>query len=160
MAKVTDFGVATNQQSHASNRTAETGTYRWMALEVICHKSYRETAEVYSFAIVLWHLITGEDPFHDKSPIEAAGKVALELARPSFPEGVPAAVAGLIERCRDENPDYRWSFEEVLTHLAALQLSDDERARMQSPHGHRTYRVFDEVSQRVPPGGPRRIQSE
>jgi serine/threonine protein kinase len=159
VAKVTDFGVATNQQSHASNRTAETGTYRWMAPEVIRHESYSETADVYSFAIVLWQLITREDPFYDKSPIEAAGKVALELARPAFPEGVPAAVAGLIERCWDEDPNYRWSFDEVSKLLAALQLSDDEREWMQTPSGHQIYEVVDEVPQRLPPG-PRRIQSE
>ena len=38
--------------------TAETGTYRWMAPEVIKHESYSSNADVYSFGIVLWQLIT------------------------------------------------------------------------------------------------------
>jgi Protein tyrosine and serine/threonine kinase len=38
--------------------TAETGTYRWMAPEVIEHKPYDERADVFSFGVVLWELLT------------------------------------------------------------------------------------------------------
>lgn len=38
--------------------TAETGTYRWMAPEVIEHKPYDEKADVFSFGVVLWELLT------------------------------------------------------------------------------------------------------
>ena len=55
-AKISDFGMSvalTGQEL-----TAETGTYRWMAPEVIKHESYSSNADVYSFGIVLWQLIT------------------------------------------------------------------------------------------------------
>jgi len=38
--------------------TAETGTYRWMAPEVIEHKPYGEKADIFSFAVVIWELLT------------------------------------------------------------------------------------------------------
>ncbi|KAJ0771137.1 putative dual-specificity kinase TKL-Pl-4 family [Helianthus annuus] len=40
--------------------TAETGTYRWMAPEVIEHKPYDHKADVFSFGVVLWELLTGK----------------------------------------------------------------------------------------------------
>lgn len=47
-------------QTQTGVMTAETGTYRWMAPEVIEHKPYDHKADVFSFGIVLWELLTGE----------------------------------------------------------------------------------------------------
>jgi serine/threonine protein kinase len=57
--KIADFGVARiiEQSGHM---TAETGTYRWMAPEVIEHKPYDEKADVFSFGVVLWELLTAK----------------------------------------------------------------------------------------------------
>ena len=43
--------------------TAETGTYRWMAPEIIRHEAYSFMADVYSFALIMWQLTTREEPF-------------------------------------------------------------------------------------------------
>lgn len=42
----------------SGHMTAETGTYRWMAPEVIEHKPYDEKADVFSFGVVMWELLT------------------------------------------------------------------------------------------------------
>ena len=51
--KIADFGVA-RVLDHGGVMTAETGTYRWMAPEVIEHNPYSEKADVFSFGILLW----------------------------------------------------------------------------------------------------------
>ncbi len=56
-AQIADFGVARIIET-TGHMTAETGTYRWMAPEVIEHKPYDEKADVFSFAVVLWELLT------------------------------------------------------------------------------------------------------
>lgn len=55
--QIADFGVARIIEC-TGHMTAETGTYRWMAPEVIEHKPYDEKADVFSFAVVLWELLT------------------------------------------------------------------------------------------------------
>ncbi|CAH1413794.1 unnamed protein product [Lactuca virosa] len=59
VVKVADFGVAMFL-SQGGVMTAETGTYRWMAPEVINHQQYDEKADVFNFAIVLWELVTAK----------------------------------------------------------------------------------------------------
>ncbi|CAL8995485.1 unnamed protein product [Prunus brigantina] len=59
VVKVADFGIA-RVQAQSGVMTAETGTYRWMAPEVIEHKPYDHKADVFSFGVVLWELLTGK----------------------------------------------------------------------------------------------------
>ena len=40
--------------------TAETGTYRWMAPEVIRHEAYDKRCDVYSYAILAWEMLTDQ----------------------------------------------------------------------------------------------------
>ncbi|KAI7739681.1 hypothetical protein M8C21_020548 [Ambrosia artemisiifolia] len=71
VVKVADFGVA-RVQTQSGVMTAETGTYRWMAPEVIEHRPYDHKADVFSFGIVLWELLTGEVPYSYLTPLQAA----------------------------------------------------------------------------------------
>ncbi|XP_044511908.1 serine/threonine-protein kinase STY46-like isoform X3 [Mangifera indica] len=71
VVKVADFGVA-RFQSQGGVMTAETGTYRWMAPEVINHLQYDQKADVFSFAIVLWELVTAKVPYDNMTPLQAA----------------------------------------------------------------------------------------
>ena len=43
---------------------------RWMAPEVIEHKPYDTKADVFSFAIVLWELLTCKVPYSDMTPLQ------------------------------------------------------------------------------------------
>nr|TKR90989.1 hypothetical protein D5086_0000227950 [Populus alba] len=66
--------------------TAETGTYRWMAPEVIEHKPYDHKADVFSFGIVLWELLTGKIPYEYLTPLQAAVGVVQKGLRPTIPK--------------------------------------------------------------------------
>ncbi|KVH99628.1 hypothetical protein Ccrd_022143, partial [Cynara cardunculus var. scolymus] len=71
VVKVADFGLA-RFQNQEGVMTAETGTYRWMAPEVINHQPYDQKADVFSFAIVLWELVTAKIPYDNMTPLQAA----------------------------------------------------------------------------------------
>ncbi|XP_052622719.1 uncharacterized protein LOC122195401 [Lactuca sativa] len=71
VVKVADFGVA-RFLSQGGVMTAETGTYRWMAPEVINHQQYDEKVDVLSFVIFLWELVTAKVPYVKMTPLQAA----------------------------------------------------------------------------------------
>ena len=114
-AKIADFGMSVAMTGQ--ELTAETGTYRWMAPEVIRHESYSSNADVYSFGIVLWQLITREVPFATMTPVQTAYAVA-EGHRPEIPSSTPEHLRRIIEACWDEDSQKRPSFTYIAMALA------------------------------------------
>ena len=90
--------------SVAGVMTAETGTLRWMAPEVARHEKYRKSADVYSFAMMLFELVTHEVPFADRLPLQAAVASSLYGWRPTLPDFTPPHLAMLIQRCWRATP--------------------------------------------------------
>ena len=78
--KLADFGLSKMCLSEGRGQyqmTGETGTLQYMAPEVMRSEHYDKSVDIYSFALVLWFLIHGENPLHDTTPKElfqAAGK--------------------------------------------------------------------------------------
>ncbi|XP_019053787.1 PREDICTED: serine/threonine-protein kinase STY46-like [Nelumbo nucifera] len=115
VVKVADFGVA-RFQNQEGVMTAETGTYRWMAPEVINHQPYDQKADVFSFAIVLWELTTGKVPYDTMTPLQAALGVRQGL-RPALPEKTHPKLLDLMQRCWEAVPSKRPSFSEIAVEL-------------------------------------------
>ncbi|VAH54808.1 unnamed protein product [Triticum turgidum subsp. durum] len=131
--KIADFGVS-RQRSQQGDMTAETGTYRWMAPEVINHKPYDHKADVFSFAIVLWELVTSKVPYENLTPLQAALSVRQGL-RLVIPSGVHPRISKLIQRCWGENPHTRPVFSEITAELE--DILQPIQAASSSKGGHR-----------------------
>ena len=98
-------------------------------------------ADVYSYAIVCWQLITREEPYMNLSQIEAAGKVALERARPPFPSDTPESVMSTIQTYWSEDQDQRSPFAQICEQLPLIEagLSTEEQKWLDAPLGHPVY---------------------
>ncbi|CAI7920852.1 unnamed protein product [Closterium sp. NIES-53] len=125
VVKVADFGVA-RVKAGSGIMTAETGTYRWMAPEVIEHRAYDHKADVFSFAITLWELLTGKLPYADLTPLQAAVSVVQKGLRPPIPKGTHPRLAELMARCWHTNPAERPEFSAVLRLLADMAHEVEE----------------------------------
>ncbi|CAA2988445.1 serine threonine- kinase STY46-like isoform X1 [Olea europaea subsp. europaea] len=129
VVKIADFGIA-RMQLQSGVMTAETGTYRWMAPEVIEHRPYNHKADVFSFGILLWELLTGKLPYVHMTPLQAALGVVQKGLRPSIPRYTHPKVVELLERCWQHDPYLRPEFSEIIEILQGIakMILEEERA--------------------------------
>jgi len=117
-AKVTDFGISTRFKP---DHTAETGTYRYMAPEVIAHQQYDYRCDVYSYGMLLWEITHQEVPFRSQNALQAAFAVAMEQQRPPIALQPPLEGFGaLISACWSSKPEQRPDMARAVRELEAL----------------------------------------
>lgn len=138
--KLADFGLSKclKEGETEHEHSAETGTYRYMAPEVLRHKPYGHPADVFSFTVTLWRLLSRQNPFHGRGEIEAASQV-IQGDRPPLPKDIPAMFVNLITDGWTQDPTQRITIFEIKETLLSSSLTSEERRWMDSPIGHPVY---------------------
>merc|ERR1712070_65874 len=121
VCKLSDFGLS-RRVVEEGVMTGETGSYRWMAPEVIRHEPYDKSCDVFSFALVLVELLTSMVPHPDKRPIEVLYQVADQALRPELPSHCDTELCSLIENCWHQQPQERWTSEQIVCKLEAMDI--------------------------------------
>jgi serine/threonine protein kinase len=148
-AKLADFGTSKTKISSIrfSKQSSNIGTTKWMAPEVFSIDSgavvpglqlpkYPFKADVYSFAIVCYEILTRKPPFEDEKLVVLRQQIRVDRLRPKLPEGCPTRLASLIQRCWKHNPRERPDFPEIcreLRYIKGLLLAGTKLAFL-SPH--------------------------
>ncbi|XP_068557690.1 receptor-interacting serine/threonine-protein kinase 1 [Cebidichthys violaceus] len=129
--KIADLGLATcrtwskltkeeSRRRSRMGRSAEVrgaGTLSYMAPEHLesVHTASTEKSDVYSFAIVVWVILTGKEPYANARSEEQISQCVRNGDRPAenlIPDDTPVEMIQLMKRCWDHNPLQRPTFEE------------------------------------------------
>lgn len=123
--KLSDFGLA-RVKAHVQTMTGNCGTVQWMAPEVLGNQKYTEKADVFSFGIVIWEIMTGECPYDGMSQIQAALGVLNRNLRPNIPRDCPPFFSRLMKACWNRQPELRPSFPHIVSAFRTYQSSLSE----------------------------------
>ncbi|XP_024396473.1 RAF-like serine/threonine-protein kinase PRAF isoform X1 [Physcomitrium patens] len=132
ICKVGDLGLSkVKHQTMVSGGVR--GTLPWMAPELLNGSStlVTEKVDVFSFGIVMWELLTGEEPYANMHYGAIIGGIVNNTLRPSIPTWCDPLWKSLMERCWSAEPASRPSFSEVASELRLM-------AAALQPKGHAT----------------------
>lgn len=113
-AKLSDFGISRNR-SFGETMTAGVGTARWIAPEVILGGHYTESADIYSFGVVLSELDTCHAPYEGVTNTNG-GKIqdvtVLQLVsagklKPTLTDDCPDPIREIAQACLEFDPSLR-----------------------------------------------------
>ncbi|XP_036940584.1 receptor-interacting serine/threonine-protein kinase 1 [Acanthopagrus latus] len=129
--KIADLGLATcrawsrltKEESRRKSRKGRSagargaGTLSYMAPEHLesIHTPSTEKSDVYSFAIVVWVILTGGEPYANARCEDHICQCVRNGDRPAedlIPDDTPAEIIQLMKRCWEHNPKQRPTFKE------------------------------------------------
>ncbi|KAL8489877.1 hypothetical protein ACS0TY_025679 [Phlomoides rotata] len=121
ICKVGDFGLSRIKRNTLVSGGVR-GTLPWMAPELLNGSTNRvsEKVDVFSFGIVLWEILTGEEPYSNMHCGEIIGGIVKNSLRPQIPEGCDPEWRKLMEQCWSANSELRPSFTEVTYSLRSM----------------------------------------
>ncbi|MFC3987432.1 serine/threonine-protein kinase [Actinoplanes siamensis] len=125
--KLLDFGISAGVGEPDDDDTGATfGTPAYAAPERLDGKPAEPATDLYGLGVLLFEMVAGEPPYSVDTWEELAA--AQQLGPTPLPAGLPAALADLIHRCLDDEPDRRPSAAEAWKVLAELAPSEDKKA--------------------------------
>ena len=145
--KLFDFGLAAcvkkkKLASDAYQMSGHTGTLVYMAPEVYLNQPYNEKVDVYSYAMIIWEIISGEQIFRNMSTEQHMQEVVIGGHRPALSlilARAPIGVARLLERCWHPDHRLRPSFATILRDLASISDEESAGSTPSSVHTDMTY---------------------
>jgi serine/threonine protein kinase len=113
--KITDMGLCKPADFDTSENIINStyGVLPYIAPEILRGQSYTKAADIYSFGIIMYEVISGLPPYHDVSHDENLAIRICQGLRPRFNIKVPRLIVHLIKKCLDTNPLNRPTAEEI-----------------------------------------------
>jgi len=122
--KVADFGLSKVKSMSKSIMTGSIhvmGTLAYMAPELLHGKPFNEKVDVYAFGIVLWEILTRDNPFHGMGQDIIYHGVKSGTLKPVIVSGsCPEEYAKLLLACLETNPLKRPTFQQAKLVLKSM----------------------------------------
>ncbi|KAF2075746.1 hypothetical protein CYY_002928 [Polysphondylium violaceum] len=125
VCKVSDFGETRAVVTSALGRDKLSNPI-WLSPEIMRGEEYTEKADVYSFGIILWEILTGLLPFDEFPVAHSSFMYQLEDEimnglRPTIPPDSNQDYTNLIKDCWQNDPLKRPAFPEIYQRLLNMQ---------------------------------------
>ncbi|CAL9054295.1 unnamed protein product [Musa banksii] len=129
ICKVCDFGLS-KMKLHTMVSGGVRGTLPWMAPELLYTSGNKvsEKIDVYSFGIVMWEILTGEEPYADMHYGEVIGGLLHNTLRPPVPVSCNKDWRNLMELCWAADPEQRPTFTQIANCLCSMYKASQTRA--------------------------------
>ncbi|RHZ88763.1 hypothetical protein Glove_21g56 [Diversispora epigaea] len=116
---ISDFGLSkiVGQNLENSNNRNIFGVLPYLAPEVLCGEEYTKAADVYSFGIIVYELITGFAPYYDVPHDRDLARQICNGLRPKIPFHTPKLITKIIMRCWDARVNHRPTLEKLWEEL-------------------------------------------
>uniref|UniRef100_A0A1D1ZIM6 Serine/threonine-protein kinase CTR1 n=1 Tax=Anthurium amnicola TaxID=1678845 RepID=A0A1D1ZIM6_9ARAE len=124
ICKVGDFGLSKIKRNTLVSGGVR-GTLPWMAPELLNGSSNKvsEKVDVFSFGIVMWEILTGDEPYSNMHYGAIIGGIVSNTLRPSVPAICDPEWKRLMEQCWAPDPVQRPSFTEIAGRLRAMSVA-------------------------------------
>ncbi|EXX59441.1 Tpk1p [Rhizophagus irregularis DAOM 197198w] len=109
---VTDMGLCKPANYNPSEKHVY-GVTPFIAPEILRGQDYTKAADIYSFGIIMYEIISGLPPHHNVCHDENLKIQICNGLRPRFNIKVPKLIVDLIKRCLDADPLNRPTIEEI-----------------------------------------------
>ncbi|XP_047072858.1 serine/threonine-protein kinase CTR1-like isoform X2 [Lolium rigidum] len=124
ICKVGDFGLSKIKRNTLVSGGVR-GTLPWMAPELLNGGSNKvsEKVDVFSFGIVMWEILTGEEPYANMHYGAIIGGIVNNTLRPHVPASCDPEWRRLMEQCWAPDPAQRPAFTEIAGRLRSMSVA-------------------------------------
>lgn len=139
LPRLCDFGIARFISNNPNDiMTTRIGTPHWMAPEILNDQKYGFPADVYSFSMLLYEMLTNSIPWAGKDPATILKLVCNDHARPKFPiesdeeeeeetattnkRKSKISIKQLIQLCWNQSPEERPTFQKIYEMFRTKQV--------------------------------------
>lgn len=122
--KVCDFGLSQIKprgENLKDGQEGAKGTPLWMAPEVLLGQTFNEKADVYSFGLVLWQIVSRQELFPQFDNLDTFIRaICYNNHRPTIPSDTPPVLVELITTCWQANPELRPNFSQIVDTINSI----------------------------------------
>jgi hypothetical protein len=178
-AKILDFGLAklveptepTSSPSADEISNMETlaktqagfvlGTLRYMSPEQARGQALDHRSDIFSLGVVIYEMVTGQQPFDGATPLDTLHNLAFEETRPitAIRPNIPSSLQRVVTRCLRKRPQDRYAdARELIGDLKGVQKEVESGVSSKVPLGVRLQEHWEALRSRTPgewllPGG-------
>ncbi|MGH9786734.1 MAG: serine/threonine-protein kinase [Terriglobia bacterium] len=134
--KVMDFGIARSLEAPTLTQSL-VGTPAYMAPEQAKGQRTDHRADIYSFGLMIYEMVTGTPAFQADTPMAMLLQQIQEIPRPpqEITPALPARLSRLILRCLEKDPANRFATTEELVQELSSDLAEDGTSPSTPLHG-------------------------